>query len=203
MLGLAPHTVLAALAWRSMEAPCSSGADFAAAMASPAKKRHLNEQKTVDTFERILEAMGNSDMRYILKELQEGPPALVPCLASLIRDKVLRRAIEKNQRSAAPARLGKKLPEKVMRFRALPITVKQEFIDMCTAEKLVWEETETSPAITLTSDQLNELMECQLRQSSWSCSPKTPRLAVFWAIVGGHAPSRERKGQQAEDPGER
>jgi hypothetical protein len=55
-----------------------------------------------------------------------------------------------------------------MRFRALPITVKQEFIDMCTAEKLVWEETETSPAITLTSDQLNELMEYQLRQSSWS-----------------------------------
>ena len=168
MLGLAPHTVLAALAWRSMEASFSGGADSAAAMASPGKKRHMNEQKTVDTFEKILEAMGNSDMRYILKELQEGPPALVPYLASLIRDKVLHRAIEKNQRSAAPARLGKKLPEKVMRFRALPITVKQEFIDMCTAEKLVWEETETSPAITLTSDQLNELMEYQLHQSSWS-----------------------------------
>jgi hypothetical protein len=46
--------------------------------------------------------------------------------------------------------------------------MKQEFIDTCTAEKLVWEEKETSPAITLTSDQLNEQMECQLHQSSWS-----------------------------------
>ena len=182
-----------------MATSCSSGAESAAAMASPAKKRTMNEQQTVDTFESILVAMGSSDMRYILKELQEGPPALVPYLASLIRDKVLHRAIEKNQRSAAPARLGKKLPEKVMRFRALPITVKQELIDMCTAEKLVWEETETSPAITLTSDQLSELMECQLHQSSWSFLPK-PRLAVLWAIDGGHAPSRGREGQQAEDP---
>jgi hypothetical protein len=73
----------------------------------------------------------------------------------------------------APARLGKKLPEKVLRFRGLPIAIKQDFIDMCTAEKLVWEETETSPAITLTSDQLNELMEYQLHQSSWSLLPKT------------------------------
>jgi hypothetical protein len=55
----------------------------------------MNEQQTVDTFEKILDAMGSSDMRYILKELQEGPPALVPYLASLIRDRVLHRAIEK------------------------------------------------------------------------------------------------------------
>ena len=67
-----------------------------------------------------------------------------------------------------------------MRFRALPITVKQEFIDMCTAEKLVWEETETSPAITLTSDQLNELMEYQLHQSSWSFLPKKQRGSRYF-----------------------
>ena len=78
-----------------MAASCSSGAESAAAMASPAKKRTMNEQQTVDTFEKILDAMGSSDMRYILKELQEGPPALVPYLASLIRDRVLHRAIEK------------------------------------------------------------------------------------------------------------
>ena len=86
-----------------MEASSSGGADSAAAMASPGKKRDMNEQKTVDTFEQILEAMGNSDMRYILKELQEGPPALGPYLASLIRDKVLRRAIET---SGAPRQRG-------------------------------------------------------------------------------------------------
>ena len=148
-------------------------------MASQATKRTMNEQQTVDTFEKILDAMGSSDMRYILKELQEGPPALVPYLASLIRDRVLHRAIEKNTRDVAPARLGKKLPEKVLRFRGLPIAIKQDFIDMCTAEKLFWEETEISPAITLTSDQLNELMEYQLHQSSWSLLPQTHRGARY------------------------
>jgi hypothetical protein len=79
----------------------------------------------------------------------------------------------------APARLGKELPEKVLRFRGLPIATKQDFIDMCTAEKLFWEETEISPLITLTSDQLNELMEYQLHQSSWSLLPQTHRGARY------------------------
>jgi hypothetical protein len=72
----------------------------------------MNEQKTVDTVEKILEAMGSSDMRYILKELQEGPPALVPCLASLMRDKVLRRAIEKTSETRRQRSWAKSYPRR-------------------------------------------------------------------------------------------
>lgn len=77
-----------------------------------------------------------SDLPYIDKELRAQPPALAAHVATLLRDRVLHKAVAKAAAIAQGGSLGRKLPANSLRFRALPQQTKQEFLDKMTAEPL-------------------------------------------------------------------
>jgi len=111
-----------------------------------------------------------ADIAFVEKELRKGSPELAAHVATLLRDKVLHKAVAKSL-GVASTTLGRMLPSKCHRLRGLPPQVKQEFLDKHTAEKLYWPATEDSIERKLTPVEQDNLMEYALNSSSWNFLP--------------------------------
>ena len=106
---------------------------------SEPKRRQTSEAESVAAFTKLLRGSAGADLRFIVEELQKGPAALTSHLASLLRDRVLHRALEQEMRGPASEALGRKLPEKCKVWKSVPLSLKLEFLATQTAEPLVWE----------------------------------------------------------------
>ena len=94
------------------------------AAAKPKSKPHASKKKqasksqvergTLDLFSDVEQA----DVKYILKSLAKSPQ-LVPWLASLMRDGALEQVLRRKLVGEQPAELGRRLGDKVKRFRNL------------------------------------------------------------------------------------
>lgn len=82
---------------------------------SKSKSRVQVQQGAVDLFNGV----EKSDLQFIRKGFEKAPQ-LVPWLASLMRDGVLEKTLRVKLASDQPVQLGKKLGEKMKRFRNLP-----------------------------------------------------------------------------------
>lgn len=86
-----------------------------ASTAPKTKSRGQVQQGAIDLFNDV----EKSDLQFIMKGFEKAPQ-LVPWLASLMRDGVLEKTLRVKLAGDQPVQLGKKLGEKMKRFRNLP-----------------------------------------------------------------------------------
>lgn len=148
------HLVLSVL---DLAAPILSTMAGCAAKAS--KKRALTPAESAQAFGRLIDNQASADMKFIISELEQGPQELIPYLATLLRDKVLHRAVAEHQAAPLSKELGKKLPSKCSKLKNIPLSIKVSFIKGECKEVLEWHASEREP---LKKDELDHLLEFAL-----------------------------------------
>lgn len=112
--------------------PVSSPSEFTvseSATTTPQSKRRRQTTSAIEqSLSNTLESQRGRDIKYITETLEAGGTPLIQYIASLLRDGVLQRAMDKAGEAPTPARLGRKLPAKVRKLKALPFLFKREVV---------------------------------------------------------------------------